>query len=179
MLGGVIAALRWGLPSDHPAAQEPALTLLTLQFDRFDHYLHAQLRWKSTDVPEMLSYEQFASTGQRDGGPDDLWRNRFLALTHAMRDLAGVDQPEDPQHTYERYRHWLPFAFRVQQLVAAISRDLDYQPVLRRGEQAPDATADTGPEQPLHRGGDSHRSPTSATGCGRRCDAGSRSRTPP
>ncbi|WP_328917524.1 MULTISPECIES: potassium channel family protein [unclassified Streptomyces] len=69
-LGGIIATLRWGLPADHPAARQPLLTPLTLHFTRFTDYLHQQLRWQSTDVPEVVAFDVFAAA-YPDGRPSD------------------------------------------------------------------------------------------------------------
>lgn len=139
MLSGVVAALRWGLPSVHPAAQEPTLTVLTLRFDRFAAYLHDQLRWRSTAVPETVDFETFERSYTADGPAKDLWLGRFLTMNQAMKELAQLDS-EDPRAAYARYRQWLPFAFRAYQLVGAVSRDLDYQPIRRPRDQRPDGS---------------------------------------
>ncbi|MFG2409865.1 FUSC family protein [Streptomyces brevispora] len=137
-LGGIIAALRWGLPADHPAAQQPILTPLTLHFTRFAEYLHQQLRWQSTDVPEVVAFDVFAATYPH-GKPTDRWVSRFLRVDRAMAELAALDGAEDAHRAYQRYQQWLPFTFRAQQTAAAVGYDLDYQPFLpaRREEPSP------------------------------------------
>ncbi|MFI9599431.1 FUSC family protein [Streptomyces sp. NPDC052043] len=136
MLSGVVAALRWGLPSGHLAAREPALSMLTLRFNRFATYLHDSLRWRSTEVPETVDFETFDRSYRGQATTEDLWLRRFLQMNHAMEELAHVD-PEDPDAAYKRYQEWLPFAFRAHQVVSAVSRDLDYQPIRHPGDRGP------------------------------------------
>ncbi|MEU2600514.1 FUSC family protein [Streptomyces hirsutus] len=148
-LGGIIATLRWGLPAGHPAAQQPLLTPLTLHFTRFADYLHQQLRWQSTDVPEAVAFDAFAAA-YPDGRSADRWVNRFLWMDREMAELAALDGAEDAHRAYQRYQQWLPFAFRAQQLAAAVGRDLDYQPLLPpRRDEPPPPTGRTGPAQPI------------------------------
>jgi hypothetical protein len=45
-----------------------------------------------------------------------------------MSALAWPNVVADPREVYERYKNWLPFAHRAEQLTIAVSRDLDYQP---------------------------------------------------
>lgn len=138
MLGGTLAALRWGLPTGHPASVEPLLVRLSSQFDRFGDYLQGEIGWMSTDVPETASFEEFSAAGLDTGEPSNLWLNRFLLLTRNMAELVKVDAKENPRAVYERYRQWLPFAYRAEQMTVAVSQDLDYQPIFRSGAQAPE-----------------------------------------
>lgn len=136
MLGGSLAALRWGLPSAHPATVEPLLPRLSAQFEQFADYLHGQLGWTSTAVPEFVSFEDFTAAQHGTGEAADSWLGRFLRLNRDMARMARLDSADDPRAAYERYQQWLPFAYRAEQLTAAVSRDLDYQPVFRGGERA-------------------------------------------
>ena len=137
MLGRTLAALRWGLPQGHPSSREPALTQLISQFERFADYLHDQLGWTSRTVPEVVAFEDFSRAQDSPNEAGDLWVSRFLRLDRDMASLATFDVSADRQAAYERYRQWLPFAYRAEQVAAAVSRDLDYQPVTRAG--VPDA----------------------------------------
>ncbi len=155
MLAGTIATLRWGLPAGHPATVEPSLIALTAHFERFADDLHAQLRWTSTDVPELLSFEDFqAATESAGGTPSDPWVRRFTRLNQRMLRLVEGDSADhDPSEAYGRYRQWLPFTYRADRLTAAVSRDLDYQPVIRTGRGAApgwDPAADSGSPAPIH-----------------------------
>ena len=130
MFGGTLAALRWGLPSGNCVAREPLLIRLSSQFERFMDYLHEQLGWSSV-VPEPVSFEIFAATRLGSAESSDIWVPRFLHLTGEMTRLAKLTTTEDLQEVYARYRQWLPFAYRCELATSVVSRDLDYQPMLR------------------------------------------------
>ncbi len=136
MLGRTLAALQWGLPAGHSATVEPSLTRLSAQYEQFADYLHDALGWTSTTVPEVVSFEDFSAAAQH--GADavrDMWLGRFFRLNRDMARLARLDAAEDPHKSYQRYRQWLPFAYRADQMTAAVSRDLDYQPVVRGDDE--------------------------------------------
>ncbi|GAA3863057.1 hypothetical protein GCM10022381_03900 [Leifsonia kafniensis] len=139
MLGGTIGALRWGLPTGHPASAIPVLIPLTFQFDRFGDYLHPRLRWRSSDVPETVAREDFVRqlAGSASEEHSDRWVARFRTLNREMADLAGTTPLHDLDDAYARYVQWLPFAYRSQQITTAVSRDLDYQPIIIAGEEPP------------------------------------------
>lgn len=132
MLAGTIGALRWGLPSGHPASREPALVPLTFQLLEFGDQLQDVLRWRSAGTPAVVDRERFAAlAGGRDGGgPGDEWVARFVRLDADMAELARIAPLADVDEAYDRYAAWLPFAYRTQQITLAVSRDLDYQPVI-------------------------------------------------
>ncbi|MFC4555110.1 FUSC family protein [Georgenia faecalis] len=130
MTGGTLGALRWGLPSGHPATASPALPTLTFQFLELGDYLQAKLGWTSVDVPEVVSAGVFAQqAGDGAHGRRDEWVARFVELEREMAALAGGVR-SDPDDSYRRYTQWLPFAYRAQQITLAVSRDLDYQPLI-------------------------------------------------
>ena len=52
-----------------------------------------------------------------------------------MARLARLDLSVDPREAHRRYQQWLPFAYRAERITAAVSRDLNYQPIVNgRGE---------------------------------------------
>jgi hypothetical protein len=130
MFGGILAALRWGLPAGNSIAKQPLLVRLSSQFERFVDYLHEQLRWTGA-APEPVSFEGFAAAHLGTEQTSDIWVNRFLHLTGEMTRLAKLGATDDLQEVYARYRQWLPFAHRAAQATVAVSLDLDYQPMLR------------------------------------------------
>ena len=145
MLSGVVSALRWGVPSGQMVTLQPVLVPLTSQLDEFSSYLHPLLQWKSTDVPELLDADAFDRARRAaPGTPDaDRWVTQFVDLNHAMERLTRSDPVDDPQDAYRRYTQWLPFTYRTQHLTRAVSRDLDYQPIVvmaaaaQRGDRGP------------------------------------------
>jgi hypothetical protein len=144
MMVRTIAALRWGLPSGHAATAQPVLTRLIPQFEAFADYLHDQLGWTSAAVPEVVSFDDFAAA--RNDEARDVWLGRFLRLNRDMARLARLDDNGDTREIYERYRQWLPFAYRAEQVTAAVSRDLDYQPLIHGGDwPTHDRAATAGP----------------------------------
>ncbi len=132
MLGGTLEALRWGLPTGHPATTQPGLVPLTFQFLEFGEYLQKRLRWTSHAVPEIVGAEEFTRVAQshRRHGRQDEWVVRFLDLEHDMATLAAIEPLTDLDDSYRRYTQWLPFAYRAQQITLAVSHDLDYQPII-------------------------------------------------
>jgi len=130
VFGETLAALRWGVPSDSDAAKQPLLVRLMSQFERFVDYLHDQLHWPS-EMPAPLSFDDFCAAHEGAVETPDIWAARFLQLSRDMERLAGRAGIHDSQEAYARYRLWLPFAYRCQCATSAVSRDLDYQPMLR------------------------------------------------
>ncbi|WP_166390474.1 FUSC family protein [Nocardioides ochotonae] len=131
MLAGTLSALRWGLPTGHPAATEPGLVPLTFQFLEFEDYLERMATWRNVTVPEVVSREEFERiVGHPERDTQDLWVTRFVELNAAMGQLARIDPLADLDDAYQRYRQWLPFEFRAQRMTLAVSDDLDYQPVI-------------------------------------------------
>jgi hypothetical protein len=131
MLGQWLAALHWGLPSGHPASVHPLLMQLGSQFLLFADYLHGQLGWTSTEAPEVVPFESFSAVYCAGGETSDPWLGRFLRLNRDMARLARLDPAADPKEAYGRYQQWLPLAYRVEQMTTAVSRDLDYQPMVQ------------------------------------------------
>lgn len=130
MLGNSLAALRWGLPSDHSVCVQPTLMLLSFQFERFTAALHREFGLaRVIAVPEVVSLEDFSAAYHAAGEPSDLWLGRFLRLNRDMGRLGRLNLAANTQETYERYQQWLPFAYRAEQAISAVSRDLDYQPM--------------------------------------------------
>ena len=127
ILGGVIAALRWGLPADSPAADEPLLTLLANQFTTFESYLDSRLQRQAADPPPAQPYQAFAGAYATGQGTGDTWLDRFLAMDRRMRRMAQMDQPPDPREAYQRYTEWLPFAYRAQRAEESIAHHLGYE----------------------------------------------------
>lgn len=135
MVVTTLAALRWGLPSGL-ACLEPVLARLIPQYESFADYLHQELHWTSIAVPELVTFEEFAAAQRDPSRAADTWLGRFLRLNRDMAQLARLDPDGDQQEAYERYQSWLPFAYRAQQVTAAVWRDLDYQPLTQGREPA-------------------------------------------
>jgi Ion channel len=133
MLGHWLGALRWGLPTDHPASTQPLLTQLSLQFEQFADYLHDQNSWSKTAAPQAVVLEDFSAAYRADGTTSDRWLGRFLQLNRRMARLARLEPEIDPRDAHRRYQQWLPFAYCAEQITTAVSADLDYQPIVHRG----------------------------------------------
>ncbi len=122
------AALRWGLPKDHPAAEEPGLPPLLTGTeeimrgirDRFLPY------YSEKEQPDFASFEAFA-IALRKGSDDDSLLSRFVELEHRMRNMARLEEP-DPEEAYERYKEWLPFILRSDAFIHDAALDLGYDP---------------------------------------------------
>jgi hypothetical protein len=129
--GEILGALRWGTPVGSSLSRQPLLARLMSQFGRFVDYFHGQLGWVE-DIAPHLPFEEFSAAHNGTAESPDIWAGRFLRLTRNMERLAKLPPANDSLEVYTRYRQWLPFAHRCEQARLAVSRDLDYQPTLRR-----------------------------------------------
>lgn len=126
MIGGVVAALRFGLPKDHPATLDPWLPPLITGFGDVmreveDHFGPAMVR----DHPDPVPFERFRAAHEGEGGEGvDERTEEFRAMDRFMRRLAALDGPPDVQETYERYCAWLPFAVESREFVSTLAKDL-------------------------------------------------------
>jgi hypothetical protein len=129
--GETLGALRWGLPAGSSVSHQPLLARLVSQFGRFVVYLQEQLGW-ANEIPSLTSFEEFSAAHNGTAAAPDQWAGRFLHLTRNMERMAKLAPANDSQEVYIRYQQWLPFAYRCERAVLAVSRDLDYQPMLDR-----------------------------------------------
>lgn len=132
MLSGVVAALRWGVPAGRLDSLQPDLVPLTTQLNQFGDYIHPLLQWKSTDVPALPDAQTFERAWRAaPGSPEsDPWVSRFKQLNADMAHLTRTDLDDNLQEAYARFTQWLPFTYRTHHLIRAVSRDLDYQPIV-------------------------------------------------
>ena len=131
MIGGLAAALRWGLPKGHSATQEPWLPALVEGFTgvtiriekRFMHHRQAQ------DGPQAVAFSTFVDCLEGKEEPADTWLGQFLDLELSMRQLAGLDGAlPDAEEAYARYKEWLPFAHRADRFLRSSLEDLGREP---------------------------------------------------
>jgi hypothetical protein len=128
MLGGIVAALRWGLPEQNAAADDPTITLLTEQFMSFLSYLEKHFQGSAADHPSPRPYETFVKAYEGNADPDDHWLDRFNDMDRRMRQIVCSVQGPDPHEAYRRYVDWLPFAHRTETAVDRLARDLASDP---------------------------------------------------
>lgn len=122
--GAAAAALRWGLPTGHPASRDPWLPGLIRGYDDAvtqisGHFLGSQL----PDPPSPVPREAFGVADREEHVGDEMLR-RFLHIEAAMCAMAQTTDPEDPAERYERYRAWTSFVGRARTFVEASSRQL-------------------------------------------------------
>ncbi|WP_106815668.1 FUSC family protein [Microbacterium timonense] len=151
MTAGVIGALRWGLPTGSDPSREPALLRLTDAFEDFRVRLERALRWPPGVVPTPVTAQEFAAAvdAYQAPGPTqgvDSWVVRFLTIDRRMAALTRSDARIDRDDAYRRYTEWLPFEVPTQVVLAAVSRDLDYQPIYRRIASTPEGLPVDGPD---------------------------------
>lgn len=136
MIGGMAAALRWGLPTGHSAVQTPYLPTLLTGLDTITSYVDDRfLSHHLPAVPEPVSFETFASAFEAGEEPEDAMLGHFLQMEAFMRALAKLENPPQTKEAYARYTQWLPFAHRNQSFWEATARDLGYE--LREITQGP------------------------------------------
>ncbi|KAA9129960.1 FUSC family protein [Microbacterium caowuchunii] len=143
MTGGVIGALRWGLPEGSDPGKEPNLARL------MELYEDLRLRMQRTfGLPEPtlrspVSASEFAEAVAAFGSAgsralSDPWVLRFLAIDRRMAELTHSAAATEPAEAYRRYTQWLPFEVRSRTFVTAVSQDLDYQPIYHEIVTSPD-----------------------------------------
>lgn len=125
-LGGIIGALRWGLPAGNPVSCAPTVTLLLRQFTSLLDYLVSQRQWQAGGPAAVQPYGTFAPAFEGRQPADDPWLGRFLAMERGMRRLARSDARPDVAEAYARYAAWTPFASHVQTVVDRTARHLGY-----------------------------------------------------
>jgi hypothetical protein len=128
MIGGMVGALRWGLPKGHPAGQAPWLPALQVGLDMLISYINERFLSEHLEkAPAPVSFETFGAALEGDEGRSDPWLARFFEMQHYMWDLVRLEEPPDPKESYERYEEWLPFAHRNRAFFEASARDLGYE----------------------------------------------------
>ncbi|MCR2783711.1 MULTISPECIES: FUSC family protein [unclassified Microbacterium] len=136
MTAGVVGALRWGMPTASAAATQPALVPLADHLEELQSRLRRMLRVPVPSAPAPVRVEQFAQEvaafrepgRRRSIDPGVL---RFLTVERRAAALVRSSGTIDPDDAHRRYTQWLAFDVEAQTLLAAVSRDLDYQPVYR------------------------------------------------
>ena len=127
MIGGAAGALRWGLPTSHPATLTPWLpTLMTGLMDNIAFIERRFLTKRLEEAPEPISFEAFEKALEGKGAPD-WFSERFFEMQHRMRDVAHLEEPADVKDAYKRYLEWLPYTHRVRAFFEATARDLGYK----------------------------------------------------
>ncbi|QIN84913.1 hypothetical protein GBA63_21390 [Rubrobacter tropicus] len=127
MIGGMSGALRWGLPEGHPAGETPWLPTLLTGLGTITDYLEERfLPERLGEPPDPVPFETFEAALLRGKEPTDYWLGRFLQMNAFMRDLAHLEEPQDPEEAYHRYGQWLAFAHRNRAFFEASAGELGY-----------------------------------------------------
>ena len=128
MMGGMAAALRWGLPAGHPGSLTPWLPTLITGLDTITAYLDERFLSEHLEgAPKLVPFETFEAVLTLGKEPSDRWLARFLEVEGAMRELARIEEALDPKEAYSRYTDWLPFAHRIRAFYEASAEDLGYE----------------------------------------------------
>ena len=128
MIGGAAGALRWGLPTDHPATQTPWLpTLMTGVRENVDFMERRFLSERLEEAPDPISFEAFEKALVGEEEPPDWLSGRFFEMQSWMQNLARLEGPPDVKDAYRRYLEWLPYTHRVRVFFEASAKDLGYR----------------------------------------------------
>jgi hypothetical protein len=93
MIGGVVGALRWGLPRGHPAGQAPWLPALHTGLDMMISYVDERfLSERIEKAPAPVSFETFEAALERDEKPSEPWWLAFSRCSSTCRTSLGSKQ---------------------------------------------------------------------------------------
>jgi hypothetical protein len=139
MVGGVIAALSWGLPPGHPAHDDPWLQPLVNAYTRaLDHvaatFLRGRVPDRAADPVDEATFDRARRRGDADD-PHDARLGQFLELERYMADIADLRR-RPAREAYRRYREWLAFTTRSDAILQALDADLGIGPRYVEGHPA-------------------------------------------
>lgn len=119
VIGGVVAALRWGLPMNDPATVDPWLPSLATGYQSVMREVeHNFIPRVGPTEPVPAPLDRF-----RDALGDERLAE-FVKLTRFMGGITDLHDLPDPEEAYRRYCEWLPFATESAAFVLAIATDL-------------------------------------------------------
>ncbi len=99
MIGGVTAALRWGLPKDHPGSQSPWLPTLITGFDMVTTFLNERfLSERLKGPPSPVPFETFKAPSSTARGP----RTRGWSASSRCSALCGTSPASKNRRTPRR-----------------------------------------------------------------------------
>jgi hypothetical protein len=125
LIGRVIAALRWGLPTDHPVTEEPWLRALKSAFESItDEMVERFMDVESLEPSDKPVDRETFEIALSKGKSSDMLVSRFLELLDFMEELTEDRKHRDPDEVYDRYRQWVPFISRVDHFLDAIINHL-------------------------------------------------------
>lgn len=127
MLGGVTAALRWGLPKDRPGGQASWLPTLITGLTHITTHLDERFLGQSIgESPASVPYQDFEAAYSHGEEGSDPWIARFMRITSYMGEMVRLEQKPAAEEAYERYVEWLTFAHRNEVFVKNCAKDLGY-----------------------------------------------------
>ncbi len=88
------------------------------------------------EAPDPVPFETFRAALEYGKEPSDPWLERFLEMQLFMRDLVRLEGSPDTEESYDRYKEWLPFAYRSRSFFEVSASDLGYE--LHELERSPD-----------------------------------------
>ncbi|MFW5774661.1 MAG: potassium channel family protein [Chitinivibrionales bacterium] len=134
-IGGVLASLRWGLPTNQPASQNSSLLMLYAGYSEIINRMQRQfLPHHPTQPIEAVDHETFKKAFNNAQASLPGHVNTFLRLNSRMQDIAAIE-PSTVEDAYRRYKNWLQFAGTVDWFVHFTAKELGYSPQDISGEQ--------------------------------------------
>lgn len=140
-IGEVASAVRWGLPSGHPASKDPWLPGLLAGYRQAMSDIESRFIWEPPPALETgVDHETFILDRRqhRSGNP---LVSEFLELELLMARLADLRISADDEEAYERYKAWRGLAVTHRAFIFAISNDfgVDNTLITGYGEEAASA----------------------------------------
>ncbi len=126
MSGALTAALRWGLPSGHPARSRPRLRTLTVAYASIskhtaDRFINATL----PPAPDPVDLETFEACLKGNPDASDKLLAEFLKMQGRVWQLIG-SAPPGVDESYGRYREWVGFGHLYCWFIRVSQQDLGY-----------------------------------------------------
>lgn len=113
VIGRTIAALRWGLPADHPVTEEPWLRAMKSAYESISDEIMSRFVGEPMPPADKPAPKESFVTDLAYGRSDDALTHRFLELLDFMEELTEKRHPRDPDEVYARFCTWVPFVSRI------------------------------------------------------------------
>ncbi|HEY6809319.1 MAG TPA: hypothetical protein VI160_11085, partial [Gemmatimonadales bacterium] len=126
--GAAAAAVRWALPSGHPATEDAWLPGLINGYEDTVRSVSQQFLHTTPQPDDALTLDEFRAA--LDGGRRPETIRRFLETERRMCEMGRIDPERDVADRFARYREWARFSEVGRMFVRDASTELGLDPEL-------------------------------------------------